>query len=359
VSLDEQPKRSGAALRINRLRLQNFKGLQALELDFPPPSEFYGDVTVIISKNGGGKTSILQALAIGVLFLMLGKNYQAFVTKNYQAFFTGLFKALDEVIGNADSVIDLEYQHSSTTDATIKICAPYESNAKEELKNLPGLLSLENPASNPVGKHLLTFPACLVGNTIDEGFLLAPLLFLHAYRKIRFSSLSLSETINPDKGIPGVDAFKKKIIRYLMAKSGLILKLKDRYSTEALDKLNNLLTTYAGVTLNNELDTNNEEALNLMVTKQDGSQESFLFDHLSSGQKEIIYTYFTIWETTRDTPSVVLIDEPELHLNAEWQVGFIETLRKLAPHNQYIITTHSQHITGSVPTDRCLEIVAD
>ena len=51
----------------------------------------------------------------------------------------------------------------------------------------------------------------------------------------------------------------------------------------------------------------------------------------------------------------MLIDEPELHLNAEWHSQFIRYLYKLAPHNQYIIATHSQYIAESVePYQRLL-----
>ncbi|MBZ5713603.1 AAA family ATPase [Nannocystis pusilla] len=49
---------------------------------------------------------------------------------------------------------------------------------------------------------------------------------------------------------------------------------------------------------------------------------------------------------------MVLIDEPELHLNAEWQVKFVRLLFKLAPKNQYIFATHSEFIFRSVQEDR-------
>ena len=79
-----------------------------------------------------------------------------------------------------------------------------------------------------------------------------------------------------------------------------------------------------------------------------GRPVSFTFNGLSSGQIEIISTLFLIWLVTRNAPSVVLIDEPELHLNAEWHGSFVSSLVELAPDNQYILATHSEDVMSSV-----------
>ncbi len=51
----------------------------------------------------------------------------------------------------------------------------------------------------------------------------------------------------------------------------------------------------------------------------------------------------------------MLIDEPELHLNAEWHRRFIWQLHELQPKNQYVVATHSEDVFDSVePTCRVL-----
>jgi len=283
------------------------------------------------------------------------------------------FSILDELMGQKqhpkDGFLELDYVYDETS-KNIKIKTPY---AKSDIRHQGlGLLPDRNREYEEL---MLSFPAYLFGNT-KEGFLLPPLIFLHSFRKLEYRSFSFSEIVHNDSGKrsryrmlygsstrqlqlldqeePDFGVFKQKIMRHLVVKSTLINKVTNEGTEEALTQLDYLLTKYAGVTLNRQLDPNGDE-FNLMVTKTEGV-ESFLFDHLSSGQKEIIYTYFTIWETTKDNPSVVLIDEPELHLNSEWQVGFIDMLKTLAPNNQYIVTTHSAHITTSLPVERCLEI---
>jgi len=73
---------------------------------------------------------------------------------------------------------------------------------------------------------------------------------------------------------------------------------------------------------------------------------------LSSGQKEIISTLYLIWKYTREIHSIVLIDEPELHLNHEWHSRFIQHLYEMAPDNQYIMATHSEKVFESAPPEK-------
>jgi energy-coupling factor transporter ATP-binding protein EcfA2 len=49
--------------------------------------------------------------------------------------------------------------------------------------------------------------------------------------------------------------------------------------------------------------------------------------------------------------SVVLIDELELHLHPPQQQALLSSLRKLGPDCQFIITTHSQHLTEAIPNE--------
>ena len=96
-----------------------------------------------------------------------------------------------------------------------------------------------------------------------------------------------------------------------------------------------------------------------MRVSPDGGAPSFPFDGLSSGQKEVISTLFLIWQYTREKPGIVLIDEPELHLNAEWERPLIRELFRLAPGNQYILATHSEDIFDAVDPRRRMLLAAD
>ena len=52
-------------IKLTKLKLQNFKGIKALEIELK-------DQTIIEGKNGSGKTSVFDAYT----FLLFGKNSQ-------------------------------------------------------------------------------------------------------------------------------------------------------------------------------------------------------------------------------------------------------------------------------------------
>lgn len=133
----------------------------------------------------------------------------------------------------------------------------------------------------------------------------------------------------------------------MMSKASLFEDLDDTEATEILEQLNSLMDEYAGGRIE-KLRPSRDNTIEFRVRPY-GNGNSFTFDGLSSGQKEIISTLFMIWRHTRSKPGVVIVDEPELHLNVEWHRGFIRHLQKLAPHNQYIIATHSEDMFSSVP----------
>lgn len=52
-----------------------------------------------------------------------------------------------------------------------------------------------------------------------------------------------------------------------------------------------------------------------------------------------------------DTPGIVLIDEIDMHLHPSWQQTVLLDLQKAFPKVQFIVTTHSPQVLGSVPPD--------
>ncbi len=154
-----------------------------------------------------------------------------------------------------------------------------------------------------------------------------------------------------------VSAFKLEILRSLMGKASLFEGLDNRESADVLDTVNGLIDRYCGGRIE-QLGSLPGNRADLRI-KLNNSPHSFSFNGLSSGQKEIIATLFLIWRNTVQQPGIVLIDEPELHLNAEWHGDFVEQLRKLAPRNQYILATHSEEIFRSVDECRRALLVPD
>lgn len=72
-------------------------------------------------------------------------------------------------------------------------------------------------------------------------------------------------------------------------------------------------------------------------------------DRLSSGQLALFA--FASPLVFRDAPAdIVLIDEPEQHLHARWHGKLLPALRELSPTTQFLVATHSEEIRESAPS---------
>lgn len=61
-------------------------------------------------------------------------------------------------------------------------------------------------------------------------------------------------------------------------------------------------------------------------------------------------------EAAPQTPGIVLIDEVDMHLHPEWQQVVIGSLREAFPRVQFIVTTHSPQVLSTVPRE-CIRIL--
>lgn len=86
--------------------------------------------------------------------------------------------------------------------------------------------------------------------------------------------------------------------------------------------------------------------------------ETFSFGQLSDGEKSYIALVCDIArkmamanpqsDSPLDKSAIVMIDEIELHLHPEWQMGVVDHLKKTFPHVQFFLTTHSPHIVTNL-----------
>lgn len=89
-------------------------------------------------------------------------------------------------------------------------------------------------------------------------------------------------------------------------------------------------------------DTNKK--INLEVIEKSfsiSSQENELDPvDLSSGEKQILIIFLTIL-LKENKPYILMMDEPENSLHSEWQINFVNNIRKLNQNVQIIIATHN------------------
>jgi len=352
-----------ATTKLRRISIKDYKGIDHLELDFPAP-DLPGDpdVFVIGSENGLGKTSVLECCALSLKFCNENNEHPKFRV------ITELIDILVRA-GKSRTIIDSTYSNNKTISLMI-------SNQKDSQGGYDGY----KPTTTENGSLIISYDngdASVIEATknlrgwdfVREicGFSPNPiidnnLLFFHSYRKVaegnpRFGTLLNGKQLNGNGAESLTSVFKRTALFSMMSNAGLFDSPQNQNTQETLHKLDDLLEQYAGCRFAKLRQTQND-SIELRVQPVNGS-EAFNFDGLSSGQKEIITTLFLIWHETRNHPKVVLIDEPELHLNSQWHRSFINSLFKLAPQNQYIIATHSATIMDSVNRNRRILLQKD
>lgn len=348
-------------MRLDRLEIENFKGIDGVTLDFPAPGmRADPDIFVMGSCNGLGKTSILEACAL--LFLAVHSREKQFDINRMREISISLSDLFVRAgAENASIVGNFSWDETSarlrvilSRDGSIKIDGDVDKIRKF-------VKAPRQPSMDDLSER---FYQLLAGYN-HEPIIMQPCLYFHSYRKVQEGSPELGMMVEPDRirrwatrtpyGMrmaPVVSTFKMQILRAMMGKANLFERIDNENADETLERLNGLMQRYAGGRVV-KLRPSQDNTVDLRITSS-RSGESFAFDGLSSGQKEIISTLFLIWHYTREQPAIVMIDEPELHLNVEWHRDFVQQVFKLAPDNQYLVATHSEDIFKSVDEDRRL-----
>lgn len=92
------------------------------------------------------------------------------------------------------------------------------------------------------------------------------------------------------------------------------------------------------------------------------SSSPILFELVSQGYNNVFgwigYFMKRLVEVTpegtdfTETPAIVLIDEIDTYLHPKWQTKILAVLVATFPNVQFIVTTHSPYVVGSVPNDK-------
>lgn len=353
-------------IRINSLSIKNYKAIDELELSFPKPQmEDDFDVMVIGSKNGVGKTSILECISL-LFSSLFGDLTTSFLQMEAEGQLENLIRS-----GAPEAFLEGEFEVNGNT-YDISICLNKESG--------PIIAHRHYSSTEPLNRLIEDYqvrdyeqfkhPELLINSTLGRNnnpFIIPPFFsYFHSYRKIDENNPDLKFLVTENSGISEekksrkastINLFKQDILKLMMTRGGLFEGVETTSSNESLDTLNSLMEDYAYGKITG-LKPTSDNSFDFRVTPLNQGV-SFSLDGLSSGQKEIISTLFLIWKNSRNFNGIVLIDEPELHLNAEWHRSFFNKLEELAPHNQYIIATHSEAIFSSVSKEQCILLKKD
>jgi predicted ATP-binding protein involved in virulence len=326
-------------MKIKKISYSNFRSKDSLDL------ELGKRLTLLIGENGSGKTSILDAIAIGIGAILTHLPHVSGIS----------FKANDiKQSGNKKkpfSRIEIETFEGIKWDRTER-----RDKSKSTLKEIPQLIGLtrlknylDSEIIDPFNQGMeFTLPLFSYYG-VSRALLDVPLR-RRGFPKnhTRFESLESALDANT--------RFKSSFIWFYNKENEEQRKQKELkdfdYKLPELEAVRNAIIRVFPDISDPHIVLN---PLRFVVRQED---EILDIMQLSDGYKTLLSLVIDLairmalanpkLEDPLATPSVVLIDEIDLHLHPDWQRRVVGDLLTTFPNTQFIFTTHSPYIVEAV-----------
>ena len=328
-------------MRFTSLHMTDFRGTRELEIDFEP------DVTVIVGRNGSGKTSILDALAmmVGLVRYAPGEIPQSS---------SGLVPALSDIREGA---------HRSALQATYEL--EDQSSGMHEANTLK--ITIGGDARRPAEARAYGKPAPSR----------PPVVY---FRQERGFGLEGDGNVGPPaEDLSDPEALQDRSLQKDLRAIGDLTAWWDRrdaqearrvrdgernYRDPELETIRDLIAridTFSGLTFDSTA-----SPPGLYFIKNDGTPVHV--SGLSGGERSYIIMLadlarrlqvFAPGKPLDEIPAIVLIDEVELNLHPGWQSEIVPTLTDVFRACQFIVTTHSPQVLSGVDSAKVRVIEED
>lgn len=348
-------------MKLKNIKIKNYRCFREAEIDF---DEY---VTLIVGKNGAGKTAILDAVAVSVSTFLLGIDgggSRSIVEDDARYEFHDL-----------DGTIDPQHQFPVCIDST------GDCLDKKDVKWVRSLNSANSKTTIKDARELTNI-AKKVQNQIMNGdkSLVLPLMSyygtgrLYAQKKEKRNIKSLTEF---KRQVGYVDCMAAESNEKLMLnwfQMQTLKSLQNQQKTGVIERSLLLKTVEKAICKSYERISGSKNAslifdldthrLVLEFETEDGEPKKFAMDEMSDGYKntlsmigDIAYRMAVLNPTLGDrvldeTPGVVLIDEVDLHLHPQWQQTILSDLHAIFPNVQFIVSSHAPAVINSVPREQ-------
>ncbi len=333
-------------MRIKKFKIENFRGFEQLELEFSSTS----NVVVLISQNGGGKTSILDALrlSLGQIVCLIVKKINNQYDKNFEDLITkkDIKSGADQYVVEA-LIEETPENQIVTRNTTETLESEFHAVSSGGLHN-----TLNNEDSNiPIIAFYNSSLYSLSGAKLPG--------FKYKQELALYNSMNAPFT----KFIDFVTwyIYEKKNSEVLKTPSKAIQTINDimlRFLDEADENQFDNLGLIKKMDPPNDIFDIAKENFSLCINKN-----GILLDvgQLSAGEKQMLMLVIDIARRlilanpSLENPllgtGIVLIDEIEQHLHPKWQRNIIPALTQNFPNIQFIVTTHSPQVVSHIPRE--------
>jgi predicted ATP-binding protein involved in virulence len=343
-------------ISINTIRAKNFRLFEDISIELNP------QFNVIVGNNGDGKSSILDIISIALGGFLLGfdgipsngilKTDVTFKTFNVGSILDRQPQYPVEVETCAtvgDKLLtwkrSLNGEGGKTTSSDAKRIRSYAMELQKSVRN--GNQEIILPILAYYGTNRLWTQKKDTSNTLDNSTMrfsaYNDCLSTSSNEKMMlrwFEKMTLIE-LQEQKKLPEFEAVKRAISQCFSGIDNHQASVEVRYSVKSHE-------------------------IELIFLNSDGSKEIHPLRELSDGYRNTLSMISDIAyrmamlnpqlldDVTTQTSGVVLIDELDLHLHPQWQQRIVKDLTTIFPKVQFIVTTHSPNVIGSVPHEQLL-----
>lgn len=334
-------------MRIDTLRVSNFKGFAEHELRFHP------QFNLVVGENGSGKTSVLDALAVAAGSWFLGLRGQD--SRHIRP------EDVRLLASESESAVHWERQYPCTVEASGEVLD--QSLEWRRSLNGPGgrTTYVEARQIKALAEEADAFVRAGLKKTL-------PLISYYGTGRlwdVPREQATVSDASQFVEGEPTsrLDGYRNSVdqrlsvgtlVRWFAQQSWLSFQRSGKESAVFVAVREALVRNVQGAT-GIHFDAKLGE---MVITFADGHRQPFM--NLSDGQRCMLALVGDIAQKAATlnphlnehalttTPGIVLIDELDLHLHPIWQRHLIEDLRSTFPRLQFVCTTHSPFLIQSL-----------
>lgn len=348
-------------MKLKKIRIINYRCFKDANIDFDEHT------TLIVGKNGAGKTAILDAVAVAVSTFLLGID-------------GGVGRSIlkDDVryeFHDLDGTVDPQHQFPVSIESIGDCLDNHDVKWVRSLNSESGNTTVKEAReltniSKEAQKRIMT----------GDKSLILPLISyygtgrLYAQKKEKKNIKSLTEF---KRQVGYVDCMAAESNEKLMLNWFQIQTLKSLQEQQRTGKVEKslLLKTVEkaickcferisgskNASIIFDLDTHR---LVLNFESADGSLQKFAMDEMSDGYKntlsmigDIAYRMAVLNpmlgdKVLEETSGVIVIDEIDLHLHPQWQQTIISDLNTIFPKIQFIVSSHAPAVINSVAKEQ-------
>lgn len=344
-------------MKLNVITLKNYRCFEELTLSLND------SLTLIVGKNGVGKSTILDGIAIAVSTFLSG--IEGGISRNIQK------EDARYHFYEMEGIVDPQHQFP------VVIKGIGECNGKTGIKWVRTLNSAGGKTTVKDAHELIDIAEAMQKKVMEGDLeVILPILSyygtgrLYAQKKEKRDLKNLQK-FNRQVGYVDCMAaesnekmmlnwFEKMTMKSLQVqqKTGMLKKIPQLQAVEsAICQSFKRISGAEEVSLSFDLDTHR---IILEYTEKDGAKCRFALNEMSDGYKntlsmigDIAYRMAVLNPQLGEnllvvTPGIVLIDEIDLHLHPEWQQTILSDLQSIFPKVQFVVTSHAPAIINSV-----------